>query len=107
MTNREYLQTIKRYDDEIHELKVLLRDNPDDEEIINDIKEIIKARKIALRDILKRINEVENIDYRLLLIKRYIHKKSMKRIRREMNYSYEYMYEILKKAESEIHLKKS
>ena len=37
MTNREYLQTIKRYDDEIHELKVLLRDNPDDEEIINDI----------------------------------------------------------------------
>lgn len=107
MTNREYLQSIKRHDDEIHELKMLLRDNPDDEEIAKDIKDTIYRRKIAFRDILKRINEVDNIDYRLLLIKRYIHKKSMKRIRREMHYSYEYMYEILKKAESEIHLEKS
>lgn len=107
MTNREYLQSIKRYDDEIHELKMLLRDNPDDEEITKDVKETIYRRKVAFRDILKRINEIDNIDYRLLLIKRYIHKKSMKRIRREMHYSYEYMYEILKKAESEIHIEKS
>lgn len=104
MTNREYLKQIKLYDAEIRELKSLKKAEKDTE-ILNDLNILIAERTKVYRDVLKSISNIRNPIYRRILIKRYLKGESIKRIAYDMNYSCEYMYELLKKAEH--HIKQS
>ena len=86
---------------EIKELKALQR-KENSPQISKDLDALILKRTKAYRDILKSISLVNNSAYRRILIKRYLRNEDIKRIAFEMHYSYEYMYELLKRAEAEI-----